>query len=482
MDGGDWELGKKLGEGSYGKVFAATGPSGEPGAVKFIRKQRGAKRELLFEDELRNCRNVVPILDTGETDREYTIAMPRAEASLRDVLANGPLTLDQVRQVLEDLTDALIDLAANKVVHRDLKPENVLLLGSTWSIADFGISRYTEAATVASTHKYSYTPQYAAPEQWRFERATSATDMYALGVIAFELVSGERPFLGSTDELREGHLHGTVPPSGAPKKLAWLIEECLTKAPESRPSATEFRRRLDLSMREQNSTGLRALQDANQAFAQMRASLALAESKARTEDERRDAVAEAGRNEFTRLSSEFLEILRDNAPGITVKKGPRGAWTATLDKAELRLDEPKESGQSWRGPFEVILSSHLRLSCREPKSGYFGRSHSLWYSDAKTAREYGWFETAFIDNVWAGDQPSVRPYHREPDSQSGTSLSMGDGPLQHAWPFTRVDPYDIDEFADRWAKWFAEASMGTLWPPSMLPERGASGHRTDGVH
>lgn len=68
-----------------------------------------------------------------------------------------------------------------RVVHRDLKPENVLYLDGHWCLADFGIARHAEASTALDTRKLAMDPHYAAPERWRFERATSAADVYSLG-------------------------------------------------------------------------------------------------------------------------------------------------------------------------------------------------------------------------------------------------------------------------------------------------------------
>ncbi|GAP53665.1 probable serine/threonine-protein kinase CPE1738 [Arthrobacter sp. Hiyo6] len=252
----EWEIGSVLGTGGFGSVFEAKSPNGDLAAAKFIPKKPGAKREMLFEDSLADVRNVIPILDTGEDDDHWIIIMPRASHSLRDALEKGPLGLDDARRVLEDVADALADLKGKGIVHRDLKPENVLWLEGAWCLADFGISRYAEAATAASTNKYSWTYPYAAPEQWRLERATSATDIYALGVMGFELLNGSRPFTGNDSELREAHLHNPVPPSNAPKKLGWLIEECLEKSPEARPSPADFRRRLDLSLKGESAAGL----------------------------------------------------------------------------------------------------------------------------------------------------------------------------------------------------------------------------------
>src|SRR4051812_20860511 len=109
--------------------------------------------------------------------------MPRADRSLRGHLAatGQILTFYDALTVLIDVTAALVDLDG-KVVHRDIKPENILLLDGAWCLADFGISRYAEASTARDTHKWSMSPPYAAPERWRSERATSASDVYALGV------------------------------------------------------------------------------------------------------------------------------------------------------------------------------------------------------------------------------------------------------------------------------------------------------------
>jgi serine/threonine-protein kinase len=87
-----------------------------------------------------------------------------------------------------------------------------LLLNGRWCLADFGISRYAEATTAPDTRKYAMTAPYAAPEQWQFERATAATDIYALGVIGYEMLAGARPIAGpSPEQYREQHLQQTPP-------------------------------------------------------------------------------------------------------------------------------------------------------------------------------------------------------------------------------------------------------------------------------
>lgn len=235
-----WSIGEQLGSGGFGKVFLATGEDGTRAAAKFVPKTPGAGREMLFV-RLDDVRNIVPIVDFGEAGDAWVLVMPLAERSLQDRLdAAGPLPVGETLAVLRDVATALSDLAAldTRVVHRDIKPANVLLLGDAWCLADFGISRYAEASTAPDTHKHAMSPPYAAPERWRAERATAAADVYAVGVMAHELLSGRRPFPGpGPEDYRDQHLHADPPRlNGAPPRLAALVEECLYKSPEARPS------------------------------------------------------------------------------------------------------------------------------------------------------------------------------------------------------------------------------------------------------
>jgi eukaryotic-like serine/threonine-protein kinase len=142
-----WVVGDQIGACGFGRVYAVTS-DGHEAVAKFIPKDPGADRELLFEN-LRDARNVVPIIDSGETKAHWVLVMPRAEQSLRERLAGGtPPDLVETLAILADVVAALADLHG-RVVHRDLKPENVLLLEGRWCLADFGISRYAEATTTA---------------------------------------------------------------------------------------------------------------------------------------------------------------------------------------------------------------------------------------------------------------------------------------------------------------------------------------------
>ncbi|WP_367575043.1 serine/threonine-protein kinase [Streptomyces griseoaurantiacus] len=236
----EWAVGARIGGGGFGAVFEAEDTAGEKAAVKLVPKAPGTEREMLFID-LDGVRNVVPVIDSGEHEDQWVLVMPRAEKSLRDHLQeHGQLPLNEAVAVLSDVAEALADLKDREIVHRDLKPENILLLGDRWCLADFGIARYAEATTVKHTFKLHGTFAYMAPERWNNQRATSASDIYALGVLAYELLEGTPPFTGPYEhDYHDQHLHGALPPlTTAPPLLAALITECLFRAPQGRPAAT----------------------------------------------------------------------------------------------------------------------------------------------------------------------------------------------------------------------------------------------------
>lgn len=468
-----WTIGHQIGNGAFGRVLDASGPQ-HSCVAKFIPKEPGAERELLFENRLAGARNIVPIFDSGEHLEDWVIIMPKATKSLRDELVSlgGPLDIQDAVQVLEDISDALEDMLSRNVVHRDIKPENILLLDGKWCLADFGISRYAEASTHANTHKYRLTPAYAAPEQWRLQRATPATDIYALGVVAYELITGRVPF-GDHGDFQDAHLHSPVPPSNAPGKLQYLIEYCLSKAPETRPTPTEFKKQLKLSLRDAAGKGLAALENANQALARTKLELARRESEAKTAAERRKAMASSAMHSFRLLSEEVLNALVDSAGQSEVSVTPNGGWSMTLGTAQLSMSPAAEAAPADL-PFEVVAYAGIHVRRTRDSRGYVGRSHALWYGDIATEGQFQWFETAFMQSIIAFEpQPQVCPYAVMPGRSAAEAIRGGGMTAddQLAWPFTPVDLFDLDEFVQRWAGWLASAYSGSLHSPSTLPEK-----------
>lgn len=228
-------LGKR---GGFGQVFAGHASDGKEVAIKklHVSAAAAAHRELLIAEELkaRRFEHVVPFIDSGEDadTGDYFLVMPRADGSLQDAVErDGKLTPCDAASVLVEIIRGLNEVG--DLVHRDLKPDNVLRHEGRWKVADFGIARFVEEATASNTLKDCLSPFYAAPEQWRFERATHATDVYALGCIGFFLLTGKPPFVTRPEQ---EHLKEPLPHFlCADGRLQALINNMCRKLPETRP-------------------------------------------------------------------------------------------------------------------------------------------------------------------------------------------------------------------------------------------------------
>jgi serine/threonine-protein kinase len=474
-----WEVGEQLGSGGFGRVHRATGRDGTVAAIKFVPRRPGADRELLFTD-LAGVRNVVPILDSGETDNAWVLVMPLAEGSLADHLAvHAPLPIDDALVVLRDIAAALVDLAGRSpsVVHRDIKPQNVLLLNGSWCLADFGISRYAEASTAPDTQKYALSQPYAAPERWRHERATAAADVYAVGVIAHELVSGVRPFPGP--DFRDQHLHASPPPlDGVPLRLAALIDQCLYKSPAARPSPRDLLDRLGRATAGQSS-GAAALSSAFRLEAGRAAADGLAASHDRTEEQRRAELAQSASRSLDAVSQQVLDAVRDAAPA-EVQRPPGTRWAVQLGPARFSLSDATPVSArpwgSWQPPaFDVVASATLQIRFPPDRYAYEGRSHSLYFCDAQHEGVYAWYETAFMVSPLQGARGRQNPFALNPGEDAAKALWRGMAEYQVAWPFTKLVVGELDEFIDRWLGWFAAAIQGQLQHPAQMPEQPADG-------
>ena len=319
------------------------------------------------------------------------------------------------------------------------------------------------------------TPPYAAPERWRQERATSATDVYSLGVIAYELLAQERPFPGP--DFRAQHLEDPPPQlDGVPPSLGALVEECLYKAPQARPTPGNILARLARVLTGPPSLGLAKLEEANHQNVVRRGEAERQRSVFRSESARREALVDAATQGLTHVADALKEALTRAAPSATVSKGIEPGWTIQLNRAELRLSPPAATRQHPWAPqpppsFDVVAHAQLSLRIPDDRYGYEGRSHSLWYCDAQEAGSYQWFETAFMLSPFVGGTSSVAPFALDPGQQAAMAVGPGLMEYQVAWPFTVVSVGDLDEFISRWAGWFAEAVQGQLHLPSHMPER-----------
>ena len=191
--------------------------------------------------------HILPLLDSGEAAGFLYYVMPFVEGeSLRRRLAqHGELPVHEAVKIMIEVCDALAYAHARGVVHRDIKPDNVLLSGRHALVTDFGVAKALSEATgrhqLTSAGIALGTPAYMAPEQAAGEaNIDQRVDIYALGVLGYELVSGRTPFIGRTSqEVLAAHV--TQPPEplchhrpACPAELETVIMKCLAKRPADR--------------------------------------------------------------------------------------------------------------------------------------------------------------------------------------------------------------------------------------------------------
>ena len=223
------------------------------------------QREIMVVAQL-NHPNIVPILSAGEVDGLPYFIMPYIEGeSLRGRIVRGPLSLRETVAILKDVTRAVAYAHSGGIVHRDIKPDNILLAGSAAVVTDFGVAKALTAArergvtypqqghTITGVGISLGTPQYMAPEQAAADpNADSRVDIYALGIVAYEMLVGSPPFHGRTPQaLLAAQLTELPPPLASrrydvPIALADLVMKCLEKDPADRPrAASELVRTLE---------------------------------------------------------------------------------------------------------------------------------------------------------------------------------------------------------------------------------------------
>ena len=244
-DGHEYEiLLDTLGAGAQGAVRRGRRVADDcPVAIKRITDGAGrgpeANRELQIALKLhqQDSQHLLVPVAWARDGADLLLVMPLADRSLAAERASYEKGMadDALLPVLRDITSGLVELHATGIVHRDLKPDNVLLYEGSWRVADFGISRDLDVRTATLTFQDHGTAPYVAPERWRAQPATYKSDLYALGCIAYELVSGHTVFTGGQDMQRHQHLHTAPPAAPVGPTLARWISRLLDKDPARRP-------------------------------------------------------------------------------------------------------------------------------------------------------------------------------------------------------------------------------------------------------
>src|SRR5687768_11014473 len=267
--GTTYALERELGGGGMSRVFVADERRlNRKVVIKVLSPELAAgvsgdrfEREIQLAASLQQA-NIVPILAAGETEGLPFYTMPYVEGeSLRVRLGKeGPMSVATVVSILRDVAKALAYAHERGVVHRDIKPDNVLISGGTAVVTDFGIAKAisaaraeTESSTLTQMGTSIGTPAYMSPEQAAGDPTVDhRADIYSLGCMAYELLTGQPPFHARTPA-RTLAAHMTEIPKpvselrpDTPAALEQLVMRCLEKEPAARPqSGSEVVQSLD---------------------------------------------------------------------------------------------------------------------------------------------------------------------------------------------------------------------------------------------
>ena len=244
---GPYRLDAQIGAGGMGAVYRAWDPRLERViAIKLLHAAGSAR----IAAEARAAAaishpNVVAIHDVGTSGDITYVAMELVDGeSLRSVIAHGPMAVDRACELALDLVLGLAAAHARGVIHRDLKPENLIVASDgRLRILDFGLAKILDAAPLDETEPGTVqgTPGYMAPEQARGEPADARSDLFAVGAIVHELVTGRRAFAGTSHADRLSAVLRDTPAFDGLGPLAPIVERCLAKEPRDRfQSATDL--------------------------------------------------------------------------------------------------------------------------------------------------------------------------------------------------------------------------------------------------
>jgi serine/threonine-protein kinase len=251
-DLGPYRLERLLGEGALGLVFAAT-RGDEQVALKLLRPEHAADSAALarFRREAQvargiDSRHVVPIVEVGRAEGLVYLEMPYYEGGslAQKVRTQGPLAVDETLDLAAGLGRGLDELHRRDVVHRDVKPSNVLLdSDGVPALSDFGLARSPDSTRITAEGQIVGTPHYLAPELIVGQEATVASDVYALGCVLYECLTGAPPFAGRrAAAIGFAHLTEEPPPPETLRpeistQLAEAVLLALEKDPVLRPTS-----------------------------------------------------------------------------------------------------------------------------------------------------------------------------------------------------------------------------------------------------
>ena len=261
--GDTYDIERELPRGGMSRVFVATEKALRRSVViKVLAPDLAAtlsaerfKREITLAARLQHP-DIVPLLNAGQAGGHLYYTMPLVDGeSLRARMnRERPMAFADIVEITETVARALAYAHGDGIVHRDIKPENVMFFHGQAVVLDFGIGKALERASTAETELLHITqvgtalgtPTYVAPEQASGDPSLDhRADLYALGVVAYEMICGHPPFAGRSPQVViDAHAHKAPEPiterrPDVPPRLAAIVMQCLEKRPDRRPDSGE---------------------------------------------------------------------------------------------------------------------------------------------------------------------------------------------------------------------------------------------------
>lgn len=244
---GPYRLVGQLGSGGMGRVFLAMSVGGRPVAVKMIRAELAADPDFRrrFSREVAAARRVNGLFTALVVDADVDAKIPwlatayvQGPSLAETVKDHGRLSAQSVLALAAGLAEGLSAIHSAGVVHGDLKPSNVLLAEDGPRVIDFGISHAAEAAPLTHPGLVMGSPGFMSPEQAMGRKVGPLSDVFSLGTVLAFAATGQRPFgTGSPVELLDRVVHGDPNLDQVPDEVRPLIERCMAKEPDDRPTA-----------------------------------------------------------------------------------------------------------------------------------------------------------------------------------------------------------------------------------------------------
>jgi hypothetical protein len=476
---GQWsyEESVRLGElGGFASVHAGWSATHQPVAIKVFHPGAASERELAFASERvgKTSAHVVEILDQGvdPATSQAAIVMAKADASLAHFLkVNGPLSERAACDVVLSLTEGLLEVP--NWIHRDLKPANALRCNGVWQLTDFGIARVADAHTSVGTMKGFLSVHYAAPEQWNNERATHKTDVYALGCVLYELMTGKPPFQGPLQEDLARQHRSEVPAitTGSDTLRSFLLK-MLAKPQEGRPSLEIVRDRMrSMSSPTRNSSAAAsALAAVSAAVSVEQAQAEAAATEAARLAETRRSLTQHAQRTLRETGAALFERIQEHAPAAVVSQ--TGTPQSSVRQAALGKGWVKMSlGRMLNVESHLFGQSRWNVLCWDTiechNPGY-ARSASLLFMQSSSDAEWRWHEVAY-HKMW-GPSEGDSPCFLKPgvDADLAASMTMHTWSLAHPPRF--IDDEERESFVERWINHFGAAAQGQLRRPTSIPE------------